>query len=96
MKLNEIFNFGKWRRNKNIIEQQQKKINYLAEQLSYGGQLWLNNIMKGKGGYGTNLIEDIYNERILTPHEEMKECRKIYLTNALAVTGVETATRVIL
>ena len=94
MKLPNILN--RWRGNVKVIGQQQKKINFLTEQLSAGGQLWLSNAMRGKGGYGSNLIEDIYDDRLLTPHEEMRECRRMYLTNALAVTSVETATRVIL
>ncbi len=59
------------------------------EQLSTQGQIWLSRLISGKYGFNKKLIEDIYQEKVLTPHEEMRECRNLYLTNSLIVTGVE-------
>jgi len=35
-------------------------------------------------------ISDIYNEKTITPHEEMTECRRLYDTNGLVVSAVQT------
>ena len=81
---------------KSIIQTQQNKINSLKEQLSLGGQLWLNNIVSGKGTFNSNVLQDIYGEKLMTPHEEMLECRRFYDTNTNVVSAVNAASKIIL
>lgn len=73
-----------------------EKIFKTKEQLSYQGQVWLSRLLSGKYSFNKKLIEDIYQEKILTPHEEMRECRILYLTNSLVVAGVEILKDVII
>lgn len=66
------------------------------EQVSTAGQVWLNQLMSGKYSLNKKLIQDIYEEKTLTPHQEMVECRRMYQTNSHIVTGVETLKEIII
>lgn len=50
---------------------------------------WLNGLRRGGvGGWKSKFISDVYEERILYPHEEMEIAKKIYLYNAYVHAGV--------
>lgn len=81
---------------KTIIQTQQNKINTMTEQLSLGGQLWLKNTTSGRGAFNSNILQDIYGEKLMTPHEEMLECRRFYDTNTNVVSAVNAASKIIM
>ena len=58
-------------------------------------QAWLRDIM-ARGGLSQQFINDIYNDEILTPHNEMQECVNMYHSNAFVVTGVEALSDLLL
>jgi len=44
----------------------------------------------------SNFIKDLFNDRILTPHEEMRQCEVLYRSNAYIPTSVELFTDAVL
>lgn len=59
------------------------------EQYYPSGQEWLRDLMTRGAGYGGGFLSDIYLDRVLTPHEEMYECEKMYRENAFITSVVE-------
>ena len=53
---------------------------------------WVRNLLQGKsvGGFSSKFISDIYNERILYPHEEMEIATKLYKYNSYVNSAVNT------
>jgi len=43
-----------------------------------------------KSSGNKRFVSDVYSEKTLTPHEEMLECRRLYDTNGLVVSAVQT------
>lgn len=68
------------------------------ENMNISSTDWLNYVLNGGAYPGANpsSTKDIYREKILTPHDEMRMCRRMYNTNAHIATGVETMIRLIL
>lgn len=59
------------------------------------GELWLKDLIRG-GMKGDNFLKNIYQDKILTPHEEMWECEKIYRENAFVVSAIQILKDIIL
>ena len=65
--------------------------------MSFGGRQWLLGItQRGYTTQSKKFITDIYSEKLLTPHAEMTECRRITLTNPRADSAKDTLADIIL
>lgn len=59
---------------------------------------WVKNLLNGKsvGGYSSKFISDVYNDRILYPHEEMQIATKAYKYNSYVNSAVQTRANIML